>query len=308
MRYDAPMSWEQAKPWLRRGGLLLGVALLAAAVGYALWGVNLSVLRQADPFWLLLLAVGVFINLLLTGLLFWVITLSFDAQPKVTLTKMLQLVSASALINYLPLGWPGPMARSAYLKTKHNLPVRQSLLVLFIVLGMSALSALLALLLVLGRDQVWLHLFMGALLLALCVINTPVMKFLLRRSIVVGWSWWPIKWADMLINALRLWLAFQIVGSPIAFIDALALAGIDMVISMLAITPSGLGVSEWVIGLCSQWLTIAQGPVGVLAKLVDRAVNVLVTVLVGLFCARGLFPKDLTPSPSGPDVFTTHKK
>ncbi len=282
------MSWEQAKPWLRRVGLVLGVALLAAAVGYALWGVNLSLLRQADPLWLVLLAAGVLVNLLLTGLLFWVITLSFDAQPKVTLSKMLQLVSASALVNYLPLGWPGPVARSAYLKLKHNMPVRQSVSVLLIVLGMSALSAVLALMLVLGRDQVWLHLLMGAMLVLLCVINTPLMRFALRRTIVVGWSWWLVKWADMLINALRLWLSFQIVGSPIGFIDALALAGIDMVISMVAITPSGLGVSEWVVGLCSHWLAIAQGPVGVLAKLVDRGVSVLVTVAVGLLFARGL--------------------
>lgn len=283
---------------------MLGAILLAAAAGYALWGVDLSLLRQANPWWVLGLAAGVVVNLLLTATLFWVITLSFDAQPQVPWWRMLQLISASAVVNYLPLGWPGPMARSAYLKAKHQMPVKQSVLVLLIVLGLTGVSAVLAVGLALGRERLVVSVGMGALQVILSIVNTPVMQTLLRRKLIAGWAWWPVKWLDMLVTAGRLWLAFGIVGWPISFIDALALAGVDMVISMVAITPSGLGASEWAVGLCSQWLAIAQGPVGVLAKLVDRTISVLVTLVLGLASARSLLPPD-SPPPPGINTGTT---
>ena len=69
------------------------------------WGAALRPLSLcADPLLVLALAVGVGVQLMATtGLLFWVVTLSFDADPPVGPLKMTQVIAASSLLSYLPL-------------------------------------------------------------------------------------------------------------------------------------------------------------------------------------------------------------
>ncbi len=113
-------------PLLRVAGLLVGVGLTGAAAWFALghdWHRALTPLLNANPMWVIALATAVVGQLLLTGLLFWVVTLSFDAQPPVGPVRMIQVIAASSLLSYLPLE-AGFLGRTAYLKLRHGLPVR----------------------------------------------------------------------------------------------------------------------------------------------------------------------------------------
>jgi len=275
----------------RRLGLGVGLVLLLWAIIRA--GGELAHLSLTGAHWgdLLMLAGLVGMNLFLTGALHWCVTLSFDARPPVRLGRMMELVVASALVNYLPLGWPGPAARSAYLKLRHQMPVRQSVLALGIVLGLSALLAAgvaaLALLNYPGKFPAelsggpWGGALVGLVMLTLLV--PPAVRRVFRRPVVWGWAWVPLKAADLAVGAGRLWLAFRVVGHPVGYFDALMLAAADMVVSMLAFTPNGLGLSEWAVGLLAQFLQLSTSPVGQLAKLLDRAVSVLIIIPTGLW-------------------------
>ncbi len=280
-----PHAWRRRLRWL---GLALGLGLLGWAVLRA--GAVLpppSLWREHGPA-MLLLAALVGANLIATGALFWLITRSFSALPPVPLPRMIELVAASALINYLPLGWPGPAARSAWLKLRHNLPIRQSLIILGIVLTLSVILAL-GVLLLLGLHTPWARLLAALMGLGLLsVLTARLAPVFLHRPTPAAWAWAPFKALDLLLGALRLWLAFRIIGLPIGLADALALGAADMVVSMLAITPNGLGLSEWAVGFLASTLHLASSPQAQLAKLVDRGLSVLVIIPAGLGCLRRL--------------------
>jgi len=105
---------------------------------------------------------------------------------------------------------------------------------------------------------------------------------------VAGWSWILIKSADLLADAARLWLAMGIVGSPISYGDAVAASSAGMVVRLIGLTPNGLGLREWAIAGVLQSLAGADGSQAVMAALIDRAVEVLVLVPLGLASVYGL--------------------
>ncbi|MEX0777729.1 MAG: hypothetical protein WD042_18655 [Phycisphaeraceae bacterium] len=269
-------------------GLLFGLALAAWAMVLASRQIDLAVFTVANLSTLAAMAALVLGSLLLTAGLFWVITLSFDTTPRVSLLRMTQLIGASALINYLPLGWPGPVARSAYLKVRHAMPVRQSVLVLLIVMALSAALTLLVVGVAALGSRVMQVMFAGVGLVLLSALSGPLAQRLLRRRFHAAWTWAPLKAADMLLSAARLSLAFALLGHPVTLPQALVFAALDTLVSMAAITPSGLGLSEWAIGLASQVMGAAASPVGAAAKLVERSVNVAVVIVVGLLSIRAL--------------------
>ena len=265
-------------------GAVAGVALFAAAVWFALAQVDFTTLRSVPPAYLAGLAGLVAANILLTGGLFWVITLSFDASPRVGLIRMTELIAVSGLLNYVPAVRAGLWGRAAYLKLKHGLPVRQSAVILLAVLTLAGMvtGLVLAAWLMLG-----VHAVAGASAGGAIVLSTLlglVAGRLLKRDVTAGWSWLVLRYADTLVMAARLWLAFAAVGSPIGFNEALVAGAVAQVVRLTGLTPNGLGLSEWVIA----WLVARSGPgvdVAVLsqlpAALLDRAVEVVVSLAAG---------------------------
>jgi len=264
--------------------MLLGLALVGGAVYVAVGQVDWSSLGQASTADLLKPAAAVAANLILTGLLLHVITRSFNAKPPVQANTMIKLVCVSGLLNMLPLR-PGLLGRAAYLKAKHELPLHQSVLCLLItfilgglVLGVTSAAVLLA-----PAEHAITAMWTVLVLLALISPLTGlVARRVLQRPIINSWLWTPLRIADMLAGGVKLYLAFKILGQPIAFEQALALRAVGSLVDMLPITPNGLGLREWVQGGLASWSNIAQGPVGIAASLIERAVEAIVLILLGL--------------------------
>ncbi len=262
---------------------LIGVVAFVAAVALAFGGIDLSSLsvKQLPHACGLALAIG--LNLTLTGLLFWSVTLSFDAMPAVGPRRMIVLIFASSLLNYLPFR-AGLFGRAAYLKTHHKLPLSQSALILAavlvvgaIVLGVTALSVIL-----------WptAHQAMTCLaaiggLLVLGLGTNQIGSKLLGRPIQGGWVWFFLRIVDMLVVGGRTWLAFAMIGSPLTYWQAVAVGAGGMLVSLLGLTPNGLGLREWAIAGITLAVSPYHAAVGMAAALVDRAIEALVVVALG---------------------------
>lgn len=272
---------------MRVVGLCVGIVMLAAAAAFALRGVHWSVLAHASPAMFALLALGVLLNLLLTGLLFWAITLSFDASPTVRVGRMIALVTVSALLNYLPLPRAGLVGRSAYLKLRHALPLRQSLVILGIVLALAVvvLGLAAAALLIAPGPIGWSVLLVMLLLLALA--TGPIARRMLRRPVRYAWLWAPLRGLDLLVAALRLWLAFALIGQPIGFGDAVLIGAGSLIIKLAALTPNGLGLSEWLVAALAPVLTPVAAAEAAAAALLDRAAEAVVVLVAGIAAMAG---------------------
>jgi len=267
--------------WLRVAGGVGGGLLLAGAVWVASREVPWQRLAEADPRLALAVAGGVLANVGLSGLLFWVVTRSFDASPVVPLGRMQALIAASALLNYLPLR-PGLLGRAAFLKWRHRLSVRQSTLVLLLVLAISGATVVPVAVLMAWLPGFWSWVGSAAVLAALSVVLPAVARSVLGRAIWAGWLWVPVKAMDLLAAACRLQCAFWLVGASVSFEQALTASAAGLLVSLVGLTPNGLGLREWVIAGLSELLVPASGANALAASVLDRAVEVTVLVPLGL--------------------------
>lgn len=291
------MSHPTRKLLLR--GLLFALAavLLTAAVAAAVTQVDWPRLEDVPPGHALLLAGCVVANLLLTGAMLWVVTLSFDASPRVSFWRMSWLVMLSALLNYLPLR-PGLLGRAAILRTHHQLPVRQSILSLLVVLVTGCVTTLtvgtLAWLIV---EPLLLAVSLVAATGLLAAVSGWIGSRLLRRPVVMAWLWIPLRAADALVAGCRLWLAFEILGVGVDYREALVAGAAGVLVAMVGLTPNGLGLREWVIALLASALDATAWETGLAASLVDRGVEAIIVVLLGLVAIAMLRPLWRTASP-----------
>lgn len=273
--------WRRVARWL---ALAAGLALLAGASALATTSVDWSSIRNA-PWWASpAMALAVLANLVLTAALFWAITRSFDARPPVGHRRMLQLICASGLLNYLPLR-PGLLGRAAYLKLHHGLPIRQSVLILIVTLAVGGLVLATTAVVVLASSAAWRPAASVAVLIALVLaapLTGPVARRLLRRPTVMAWTWVPLKVADMLVGGVKLWLALAVVGQTVSLEQALAVRAAGSIIDMIGVTPNGIGLREWVIGAVAAVTGLVEGPVAIAASLFERAVEALVVLIAGL--------------------------
>ncbi|MEL7087004.1 MAG: hypothetical protein AAGL98_00945 [Planctomycetota bacterium] len=281
--YDAAMSKPEAGQarWRRRLGYGLGGGLLALAVGFAVSGVDWDTLRSASPWALAALAGLVGVNYFVTGLLFWNITRTFDAEPTVRATRMIGLIAVSGLLNYVPVVRAGLWGRAAYLKKHHGLPVRQSLIILGVVLALTAVVVGGAgLVMMLGPASWRWPALAGGLLLA-TVITPTLAERLLRRPVAAGWAWVPLRTIDFAAAAGRLGLALAIVGQSADAAEVLVLASASLLVKIAGLTPNGLGLSEWAVVALSAAVTPIEASAAAAAALLDRGAEVLVSIALG---------------------------
>lgn len=230
-----------------------------------------------------LLAAAVTGNLIVTTAIWWVITLSFDTRPKVQPSRMAALICVSALLNYLPMR-PGFLGRAAYLKLMHGLPVRQSLVILLIVLVLGTVVLIASATIVLWVPSRYQLVVGMATVAATSAVTGPLATKLLRRRIIGAWLWVPLRLVDILINGVRLWLALAIVGIEVPMDRTLIVAATGMLVSLAGITPNGLGLREWIIAALAGALEPATVIDALAAALIDRAVEAIVVTGTGLAC------------------------
>ncbi|MCC6581405.1 MAG: flippase-like domain-containing protein [Phycisphaeraceae bacterium] len=281
-------------------GYVVGAALTAAAVAMAIRSTPWETLRHADPGWLSLLALTVAVNLALAGAMFWCVTLSFDARPRVGLAKMTALMAISAMLNYLPMR-PGLMGRAAYLKVKHGLPLRQSVWILGVVLATATLVLVttgLAAALGPRGGEGGSCLAAVAFLSCLSTLTGRAARRVLRRPVTAAWGWIAIRLADMLVAGLRTSVALHLVGVEVSYGQAVAAGAAGMLVSLIGLTPNGLGMREWAIAATAAALAPVSTSAGLAASLLDRAVEVVVVCLAGLISLAWLGMPRTSPANS----------
>lgn len=238
------------------------------------------------------LALPVLSWLLTTGT-FWTLTMR---HAPVGFGEMSALMGSSWLLNFLPLK-PGLAGRVAYHKTVHGIDVAKSMEVLAWAIvsgGLSIGAALLTVALVpastgaRGTIMAALAPLAGVgVILLLCLVAEP-----LRSS---AWKVTALgfRYADLLVWSARYLVAFELVGSPVSVQQAVAIAGVSQLATLLPLVGNGLGVREWAVGLVASSLPAwfvggtAENPGlagGLTADLVNRAFELIIAVPLGLAC------------------------
>lgn len=280
--------------WYRWGGTAVGIALMGAAVWFAQRGADWEVLGRASAVELAALGAAVGVHLFLTGLMFWVVTLSFPASPRVGLWRMTQVIAASSLLNFLPM-YAGLLGRAAYLKAKHDIALADSVRVLVIVVVMGVCVSALAAGVVecVPRQAWWIAAVAG--LAAISGLTSFVAPWLLRRRLVLPWTWIFVRALETLLAGARLWVALRVVGGGLSLGEAVMIAGAGLVVSALLPLPNGIGIREWtIVGLSG------LGPLGAMAALLDRAVEAMVFTAAGVWSVARLSAEPIAIQPPTP--------
>jgi uncharacterized membrane protein YbhN (UPF0104 family) len=274
---DAPEE-NVSRRHARLVGWIIGASLLLAAIVVAVRVLPQSVgllaeLERPDPVKLVLLPVLVLVNLLLSTEIFHLLGRRFVA---ITRLEDLAIVSGLTLANYLPFR-PGIFMRISYFKGRHQVPVGSTARVLAEAFGATALSILLVLVLLLvaesssfGVAWVWIASFIVPGLAAL----SPGYRLYARVSL--------LRLLEILFWALRIHLSFALLGEPIDFSVASAVALAGMSTQLIPFVGNGLGLREWATGLLAGLLAGTTLGQALAAELLIRAAELLVILPAGV--------------------------
>jgi hypothetical protein len=271
----SPLDRTQRK-LLRRIGTVASVLLVAgASVAIARNQAILDSLSRAfvSPRWdaLAVLAATVLAQQVLTATVFWML---MRRHGPVGWGEMNALIASSTLANYVPLQ-AGSIGRLAYHKVVHGIPVKTSLVVILVAMGLVAVS-----------------------LVALVVVGLWVSR--------AGASWWwvavtPLAWVpllagpatrvvgaclvlrtvELLVIAVQSWAAFRLSGWEIEPMTAVGVAVVAAVANLTPFIGNGLGVREWAVGLAAPLLGGYETDAGLAAQLTGRAVDAVMAIALG---------------------------
>jgi len=96
--------------------------------------------------------------------------------------------------------------------------------------------------------------------------------------------------------SVRMYISFGIAGSEISIYHAFLIGIIANLSFFLSFTPGGLGVKEGFVAGIS-YLLFADAGIGVVASLIDRAVNLLLTLITGIFSIKILDKRFFSKNP-----------
>jgi hypothetical protein len=207
----------------------------------------------------------------LTATVFWML---MRRHGPVGWGEMNALIASSTLANYVPLQ-AGSIGRLAYHKVVHGIPVKTSLVVILVAMGLVAMS-----------------------LVALTVVGLWVSR--------AGASWWwvavtPLAWVpllagpatrvvgaclvlrtvELLVIAVQSWAAFRLSGWEIEPMTAVGVAVVAAVANLTPFIGNGLGVREWAVGLAAPLLGGYETDAGLAAQLTGRAVDAVMAIALG---------------------------
>ena len=308
--------WRRTR-WFRIAGFVLGAALVVLAVAAALRQDPQAMHRSisalgAHPWWFALLFVALpLLNWLSISASIWFLLSRFG---KLGMGETLALVGMAWLLNYLPMR-PGMVGRVAYHKAVNGISVRQTgqtLLEGMVITAVASGVLLLGAVLLRRTDAALAWSLLVVIPMAVGAAASAVLwsrRPLIARYCASG----SLRVLDMAVWAGRYALAFAIIGSSIDLPTALVLAVVSQVAMLVPISGNGLGVREWLIGALAASLPAAamggettQLAQGLTADVLNRVVEVLVAVPLGLVClgviARRLRRQSGMPTTPDPDL------
>lgn len=337
----APAPGRPARrAWLTWALYALAVALLAACVwvGYAHIQAGWEKLRHASPGDIGLMLGAIAANIVLDGIVFWLVLIPFKPRRPVGLTEMTALIAATSLLNYLPMR-AGMIGRSAYLKHQHAVAYRVSVVLILAIAAWTSAIYLLLGALTIWRKQLdpawWVGAALGLLLLAILSIEAlrysrrwaprrlwryfddahQAITWLSQRGFVgfAGtWLMLVLRAAGLGARVIVLSTAARIFGTPIGAGTALLFAACGTYATMLAPLPNGLGLRESIYGLMAQaglaGSTLPDGATGLALGLIERAVEAIVFVVLGTLgllyvrhAPQKTNPRHDNPNPTNPN-------
>lgn len=298
---DPGVLTKHPPAWSRIAAYALGVALASAAIwavvrGGAGTAAALDSLAAARTDQVALLLALSVMSVGMTAVTFWILTCR---HGRVGGLEMLALINAGWLLNYLPL-WPGMFGRFAYHRAVNGIAVRDTAVatiwanVLALVAALGLLVVLMILAAVLAGDDWRLA---GAAALPVALLSA-LAAYTHARPPKPDPQFWRIpaalavRWLELHVWAARYSLCFALIGAPIGWGAALALAGVTGVSSLVPITGNSLGLREWVVGLAAPLLPLGltlQSKIGLqtglTADLLNRAVELILAVPCGVIAA-----------------------
>ena len=279
---------------LRPFGTLVGVLLLVGAVAMVLrdsasLADALATMAGAPRSIFVALLGSVLLCVALTGATFWFLTRRYG---RVGFVEMQALMSATALVNYLPLR-PGLLARVAYHRSRNEIRARDSLRTIVEAMLLSLLALALLVPLLLGASKAAVPAWAAAAVpLALAL---PVAAASRSRSLGFAFA---SRYAETLLTTVRYDLAFRLVGVEMGWHGSAAIACVSMIATMVPFVSNGLGLREWAIGLMAPLLVDIPLERGLVAELINRAAEILVIVPSGLVGAWWLWRRRRSSLPS----------
>ncbi len=281
------MKLARARAWRAPLGFAVGLALIAAAV-YVLAS-NADRLRaaadaaaHASPWLILALVLMPVLN---AGVVAWSFQILMNRFGRVPYDDMAALIASAWLLNYLPMR-PGLVGRLAYHKAVHKVSFRSSVAVSVALALMTGLAAahLLAIWIAftvhvafgaaVAIASVWLVLVLSAV----AANRSPagaVPTGALRSTLV-------LRYLDLAVWALRLVVAFEIIGQPIPIMVGVLLAAVIQLAYLFPLTGSGLGVAEWAVAVVAPLAVTIDPASAIAASLVNRAGELVAAVPIGL--------------------------
>jgi hypothetical protein len=290
------------RAWLRWGGFLLGVLLLAAAVhaitrDRAALDATLASIRGASPVLIALLFVLPIANWVLTSCVFWLLMHPGPEERYKTPGpgEMLELIGTAWLANYLPVR-PGMFGRIAWHRTHGGIPVARSVhsIVSAIACGVVAVVLLVAAAWMTPREtahaNLWVAIALIAPPLALAALAVPAGR------VRPQWRWFllacSVRCLDVWVWMARYWVAFAITGQTrLELREAAAIAAVSQAASMIPLSGNGLGLRETAVGMMGAWLPTwylsgsqLSKQSGLAADIVNRTGELLGALVVGAIC------------------------
>jgi len=288
----SPLDRSQRKV-LRRIGTVASVVLVVAAVVAIVRNAAIvdSLSRAfASPRWdaLAVLAGTVVAQQVLTSTVFWLL---MRRHGPVGFGEMNALIAGSTLANYVPLQ-AGSIGRLAYHKVVHGIPVKTSLVVILVAMGLVAVG--LAALTVAG---LWVS-RAGASWWWVAMAPLAWVPLLAGPATRVIGACLVLRTVELLVIAVQSWAAFRLSGWDI---EPMAAVGVAVVAAIANLTPfigNGLGVREWAVGLAAPLLGGYETDAGLAAQLTGRAVDALMAVAMGGPALAWIASRRIVPAPA----------
>jgi len=231
----------------------------------------------------------------LTSLSFWLLTSRYGRVGK---REMFELIGSAWLLNYLPL-WPGMFGRLAYHKKINRISLQSSAVAL-IWANVFSIAASVIMLISVGIASLFFQgdewpfaLIAGSPALMLAIFGA----YARARPPEPDPHFWrlpstlAIRLVETQVWAARFAVCFALVGTPIGWGGALALAALTQFAMIIPITGNAMGIREWAVGLVAPLLplgltmtTTVDLRAGLSADLTNRLLEVILAVPIGLIC------------------------
>jgi glycosyltransferase 2 family protein len=291
--------------------ILFGVAFLALIVYYIIKNFHeFSALRITSVWLLLVIFIAVLVRNFSTGLVMDTVLRPLGVHLRIV--ESFGLANLTRLVNQLLPGNVGIVMRSVYLKRRHRLSYASftssfaaSQIILYLISSALGIVAFFITYLEGSRLNILFLYFLIAAVLGLSSLlfiprrwSTRIKHNRLRKAIE---GWYQIRTDARCLGRLTVWSLLFIVSStvimyanfsaldaPISPWMALFFSSINIVNTLVAFTPAGIGVSEGVIVLLA---TAAGIPVtvGLAAALLQRIITFFAVILVAPYFSYKLF-------------------